>query len=287
MTLAWGRRCRLVVAPPLPTGYRGDMQRALVIEGESLRVSFKIKKSRKREPNSSEITVYNMAPETRAALGTGKSARVWLSAGYPESIAEICQGDVTYFQAKHDGPTWECKLMLADGGRAFKHARVSESFARGTRHGDILRSIVAQCGFGIGNAGPYLDGIKGQAVNGYSYSGPARQALTDILSANGLTWSVQGNALQVLPAAGYLATSAVLLTPESGLVGSPEWGSPESKSKRRRLKVKSLLQAQLVPGGRVRLESQIASGVFSVYEVEHSGDTSGSDWHSAMELEPT
>jgi hypothetical protein len=175
---------------------------------------------------------------------------------------------------------------LGDGGRAYKHARVAESFKAGTSSGDILRRLVAKCGWDAGNAASYYSSFTSQAVNGYSVEGPVYQALTDLLAAEHLTWSVQGGALQILPARGYMASQAILLTPDTGLLGSPEWGSPEHKGKQRRLKLKSLLQAQLVPGGRVKVESQTATGVFAIQEVEHQGDTEGDEWCSEIEGMP-
>jgi hypothetical protein len=285
MTLAWQRQMRLQVAPPLPTGYRANVQQAISIE--ALRVVFKVKRTLKKEPSHSKITIYNLAPATRAQFSPGKDARVWLSAGYIGAVGEIFQGDVTYAQASREEPDSLLELELGDGARAYKHARAAESFAPGTTRGDILRRLVAQCGLDPGNAPDYYNALTGQAVNGYSVDGQVQRSLTEVLAAEHLTWSVQGGAIQILPAVGYVAKPAILLTPLTGLIGSPKWGSPEKKGGKRTLKFQSLLQAQLVPGGRVQLEAEDAKGVFVLQKVEHTGDTQGGkDWVSDCEAVP-
>lgn len=282
--LAWGRAMSLRVAPPLPTGYKANTQQAFIID--ALRVVFKVKRTLKKEPNHSKITIYNLAQATRAQFSPGKDARVWLSAGYVGAMGEIFQGDVTFAQSSMDGVDSLLELELGDGARAFKHARMAESFAPGTTRGDIIRRLVAKCGLDPGNAPDYYTSLTGQAVNGYSVDAPVSHSLTEVLLAENLTWSVQGGAIQILPANGYVAKPAILLTPESGLIDSPKWGSPEKKGGKRTLKFKSLLQAQLVPGGLVKLESEDANGTFVLREVEHNGDTHGKDWFSECEAVP-
>jgi len=285
MTLAWGRDMSLQVAPPLPTGYKAATQQAFIID--ALRVVFKVKRTLKKEPNHSKITITNLAQTTRAQFSPGKDARVWLSAGYVGAMGEIFQGDVTFAQSSMEGAVDSIlELELGDGARAYKHARMTESFAPGTTRGDILRRLVAKCGLDPGNASDYYTSLTGQAVNGYSVDAPVQHSLTEVLLAEHLTWSVQAGAIQILPTKGFIARPAILLTPDSGLIDSPKWGSPEKKGGKRTLKFKSLLQAQLVPGGRVKLESEDAKGVFILQEVEHSGDTDGKDWFSECEAVP-
>lgn len=276
MTLAWQRQMRLLAAPPLPTGYKANVQQAIIIE--SLRVSFKVKRTLKKEPNHSKITIYNLAPSTRAQFSPGKDARVWLSAGYVGVMGEISQGDVTFAQAEREEPDSLLVLELGDGARAYKHARMTESFSAGSMKGDVLRRLVAKCGLDPGNAPDYYTSLTGQYVNGYSCDAPVSHSLTEVLASEHLTWSVQGGAIQILPMGGYIAKPAVLLTPSTGLLESPKWGSPEKKGGKRTLEFKSLLQAQFAPGGRVKLESDGATGVFVLQEIEHTGDTKGKDW---------
>jgi hypothetical protein len=117
-------------------------------------------------------------------------------------------------------------------------------------------------------------------LTGYVAHGRASTELERLLSARGLEWSIQDGRLQVLPKRGTTA-QVVSLSPDTGLVGSPEYGTPDKKGAASVLKVKALLQPQIKPGGKIRIDSANIHGVFfRVEEVEHRGDTAGGDWYS-------
>jgi len=75
------------------------------------------------------------------------------------------------------------------------------------------------------------------------------------------------------------------LGPDTGLIGSPEWGSAE-KGKRPPVIATALLAGRINPGGRVALSSASFKGGFRVIEVEHEGDTSGGAWYTRIEARP-
>jgi hypothetical protein len=53
------------------------------------------------------------------------------------------------------------------------------------------------------------------------------------------------------------------------------------------LKIRSLMQPSVKPGGLIRVESFSHTGQYRVVKVEHRGDTAGSDWYSDIEAVPT
>jgi hypothetical protein len=91
----------------------------------------------------------------------------------------------------------------------------------------------------------------------------------------------------LLPDGGFTAEEAVLLTPATGLIGSPEHGTPDKKHAASVLKARSLLQPAIKPCKRVVIRSQSISGTFCVQKVTHHGDTAGGDWYSDLEALPT
>jgi len=81
----------------------------------------------------------------------------------------------------------------------------------------------------------------------------------------------------------------VLLTPDTGLIGSPERSDDieETQSgERKRLgwRVKSLLNPQIRPGDRLQIKSAEVDGVFRAENVNHFGDTEGGDWYTEAEV---
>ena len=106
------------------------------------------------------------------------------------------------------------------------------------------------------------------------------EALGDpVLGALGLGYSIQNGELQVLEQGAPLAGEAVILRPgKGGIVGVPVVDSDG------RGQIRSLLRADLVPGGLVSVEdSATATGVWRLDAVRYVGDTHAQDWYAECE----
>lgn len=278
----YGRRVRVILGKP-PPDFKTLLPNA--IEVENLRVAFKVSKSIGKEPNTAEVSITNLAGSTRSEL-QGKGHKLILEAGYEDTIARIFAGDVRTIDHTKAGADWTTKATCGDGERAYQWARISESFAGGTRIADVVKKCAEALGLEIGNAIAAVAGFPDQFVNGYTAHGNAARELDRVLRPLGLAWSIQDGRLQVLKEAEANAGTAIELSKDSGLIGSPEFGSPSEKDKPAVLKVKSLLQPGLKPGDRFSLKSRAHSGFFKANKVEHSGDTAGGDWYTAIEAVP-
>jgi hypothetical protein len=287
--MLWDRRAKLTIAPPVRGSLKtAKTQNAIVIE--QLRVTFKITKTLRKEPNHSKIIVYNLAESTRKQL-QGKGVRIWLEAGYAPNpgtaatVSQIFVGDARFVEHHRDpkGIDWVSEFEVGDGERIYAHGRVNASFKGGTSRAAVLKTIVQQSGWDLGNLDAILPDLQQPCLNGYSAYGPAWQEIDRILTPMGLSWSIQDGAIQVLPKAGYTPVAAIQLDADHGLIGAPEFGSPPTKARPRTLKVKSLLQAQIVPGRRINLVSAAHRGVITVRKVEHDADTHGKQWYSEIE----
>ena len=283
--LLFGRAVKLTIAPPLKGTFKTQprTQTAMVIE--ELRVKFHVVKTLRPEPNTGSVEVYNLSDNSRRQL-QGKGARCWLEAGYKTTVAQIFVGDVRYIEHKRDGCDWVTKLELGDGERAYKHGRVNASFKAGTRRADILKMLANQSGLDLGNVQAAYADLQTQEVSGFVAFNSAGEALTKALGAWGLEWSIQSGAIQILPKKGYVPAPAIQLDDSHGLIGAPESGSPLHKGGPHTLKFKSLLQAQIVPGKRIALQSMAQAGVFVAQKVEHDGDTMGGSWETTVEAIP-
>lgn len=283
----YDRKVKLTVAPPVAgTFTRVNQQMAMVIA--DLRVKFKVTKTLRKEPNNSEIEVYNLSPNSRGVL-KDKGVRVWLEAGYGTALGQLFVGDCRFcqhYRDKGNGTDIITKFELGDGERAFAHGRVNASFKGGTTKADILKKLAQQSGWDLGNIADFYASLGQKQLQGHVAWGKANKAIDDLLRSAGLTYSVQDGKIQILPLTGYMPQPAILLDSDHGLIGSPEFGTAEKKGKARTLKVKSLLQADLKPGGRINLQAEVQKGVFVIQKVEHVGDNYGGDWFSNCEVVP-
>jgi len=66
-----------------------------------------------------------------------------------------------------------------------------------------------------------------QYANGFAFVGRARDGLTKACEFMGLEWSIQNREVQILGKGGVYRKQAYVLSPSSGLIGSPE---PEAKT---------------------------------------------------------
>jgi hypothetical protein len=285
----FGRRCRVLVSIPSSEDYHSTTLDELEINGgegvdgePGLRVAFKIEKSDGKEPNKSEVTVSNLSPDTRGRLQK-KGVKLTLEAGYDATgVSRIFRGDVRTIDHVRNGADWDSKFKGGDGERAWRFARVSESFAAGAGAGDVLDYLANASGLQIGNVPTVIANLTVGYDHGYVVSGKWKDEMDKLVRSIGYVWSVQDETLQVL-LPGQSSTAAVpLISPDSGLIGSPEFGTPEKKGKPALVKFKSLL-VPTQPGARVHLKSERYDGNVRVKKVEISGDSHGGDWYTTIQ----
>lgn len=279
------RRCRLTVAVPVPLDYKTISLQSTEIEG--FRTRFDVEKSLGKHPNDAKFTITNLSAASRSVL-QHQDAKVIFEGGYAETFAQIFQGDARITNHVLKGSDWETTIECGDGRRAFKFARVNQAFKEGTGAGDVLAYLIKAMGLNPGNSSGAVAELNTslQYRNGYSAFGLASREISRVLEAVGWSWSIQSGAIQILKPGGTLS-DVVVISPSSGLVGSPEMGSADKQKKSPILKVKALLQPSIYPGGRVVVESASHSGVFRVLKVHHTGDTAGGEWYTDLELEPS
>ncbi len=283
MSLLFDRRCTVLIGPPPADNYVLQIPNVLKIEG--LRITFKVERDDKPQPNNLELTITNLSESSRAKIEQ-KGQRVVINAGYADHTAQLYSGDVHQFSSRKVGTDWITKILAGDGRRAFKHARVNNSFNAGAKVADVVKGTIAALGTDPGNALQKAQQLSGEFASGYVQASKASTELTTLLEPHGWTWSIQDGRIELLGPDEVLEGDGPLISPETGLVGSPELADPEKNAKKKSqptLKIRSLLQPLLRPGQRFELRSRSRSGQFKAIKVTHSGDTAGGDWYSDIE----
>lgn len=256
------------------------------VDVSSLDMSFSVMRSSRREPNTAEVTIRNLAPTTRGRLASTPNPRLVLRAGYVSDgdlPPTLFVGDAREVHSEPEPLGWITQISARDGGRAFRHARMLKSYGEGTRVLQVLRDAVEVLGVGEGNLAelePFvvLQGGAQTFPDGYVASGPAHRVLNSIVRGAGLRWSIQNNAIQILRRGVALETQIVRLSSSTGLVDYP------AEDEKGTITARCLIMPGLDPGRRVRLDSKNKSGDFEIRKVEYSGDTAGTDWYATLEL---
>jgi len=274
MTL-FGRQARLVV---------GDLE-VVSESAEDLRIAFQVKRSTELAANTAKVQVFNLSEDSRSRLDdlaakTGTVGNVSLEAGLGERKSLFC-GDRAWVGHRHDGATWVTEVEMLDGGRALSQI-VDFSGAADTTAKQFLDEVlaVAKLAYNQATDGD-LKGLFDTIVfgGGKSFSGTTKQALKELADAAGLSVSVQD--CTVVFASGGTATtdSSIVLSPSSGLIGSPERYYDPENPKASLLRGECLLEGEIRPGFRFVVDTVQSSGgafgVFKPLEVVHTGDTHG------------
>lgn len=260
-----------------------------------MRVAFEIERSTRPQPNKATVRVWNLTREHQAQIEQAAAAQVIVEAGFvgDRGAETIFRGEL--FRARGGKPPTSVteystvdavtQVEARDGGRAYQRARVARSFEAGVRIATVVRACAEALGVGPGNVEEVAAAVRADTgddtlPDGTVLSGFAAHELTRLLAGFGLRWSVQHGQLQVLRRGEALQTQAVLLTPETGLVGAPEVAT------RGRVRATALLTSELWPGRRVVLDSRRVEGAYTCRSVTYRGDSHGSDWHAELELDP-
>lgn len=282
MSRLFARQCVVTLGrPQTPDEFALKTPTALRVDG--LRVVFKIDRDLQPSPNQGEITIYNLSEASRAKL-EDVGQRVVLEAGYEGSVAQIFSGDVRRAFSTKQGPDWVTKIEAGDGERAIAFARVSKSYGPGTPQADVMKDTIRALKTDPGNALEKVAQMVGEFASGFVQHAKASTELTRLLKQQGYSWSIQDGRVEVLgPNGDHLPEVVPVLTPETGLIGSPSIGIPTKKKQAATMKCRSVLLPTLRPGQRVSLKSAAISGLFLAVKVVHAGDTHGSDFHTDIE----
>ena len=269
----------------------------------SLRIGFQVEKDTTKESNKAKLEIYNLADATRKKVETAEN-EVEIYAGYERAGGAILafKGNVTYGFTKDAGVDCITTLDLADGTIALRDSYCSLSYAPGTSANAIINRCAAEMGVPVvyGDGVGELESYK----NGFSFYGQAKDALTEICNALGLSWSIQNNILNVILAGGTSTNRGLVFSPQSGLVGVPERivqaeyksnkSNPKKTAKKKAKKekprkkagwrIQTLLVPSVNPADMVKVESKWITGWFRVEKVHHQGEYNGTNWGSTMEL---
>lgn len=284
------------------------------VEVAGLRIEFSIEKTSTETLNNSTINIYNLSPDSQKLIETPNNA-VILKAGYKQDVGAktIFVGIVRRSLTVRSGPDWVTKLELDDGLIAYRDSKRAFSFPAGVSGLAVLRNVAASFGLDVRQ----FPTIQDKAYPaGFSFVGRSREAMTKVCNYLGLEWSIQNQEIQVIKKGGVVQRTAIVLSEDTGLIGSPALeaktlsdkaaakegitvntagviqrrkanadGEVDTKLEVQGYKVTSLLQPTIEPGSIVQLKTRAIDGTFfRVEKVQHSGSNFGGDFHSDLTL---
>lgn len=254
---------------------------------DGLRINFKIEKTSESAPNNAQVNIYNLSADSRALL-EAKGSRLAVSIGYlglnpngiagtgvasSSSVSLVLVGTIKKVTHELSAPDIITKIEVADGGNAYRNAKLEKGYPRNAKLETVINDLANQFGLPVSNK----TGIPQKTYSsGFAVTGYVRDQLDMLAKTHGFSWSIQDETVQFTPLNQGTSENVVLLSPKSGLIGSP---SKTDKG----IEFQSLLQPSLRPGRRVSIESKFLNGTFVVKKVTHQGDSHEGDFLSRCE----
>jgi len=278
----FGRKVTVTIGNPTAKSAQG-IASGSAIQVTDLAMSFSVKKTLKPEPNTCDLTIYNLSPDHRAALEQMQVATVQIEAGYQEGTSVLFVGDLRTGVSTHTGVDYETKLSSGDGEKAIKTARVNVAMKKGTATpAKVLQAVASALGVGSGNLSQAVAKLQGAGIannfsEGVVLSGSAFREMNSICRTCALSWSIQNGKLQILPLGQALQTSAIQIDQNSGMVGAPTIDNDGV------LNVKTLLIPDVFPGRLLVLNAQRLKGNYRIESCKYDGETHGQNWYNTIQ----
>ena len=250
-----------------------------------LHIQFSVEKSDVASPNTAKISIWNLNPAHKAALEE-KDCIVTLNAGYRGNTPMVLTGTVTNVVTEDDGADQKTTIDVLDGRKELRDSYVTLGYLQSTDSKLILQDAAGQMGLPI----TFSPGASFKPLESYSYVGLAKNVLDKVCASNNLTWTIQNGEIQVTKPNEPISTVAHLISPQTGLIGSPKKltqseknsGSAEENSSKNKAQagweIRYFLNAAIGVNDLVQLQSKAASGIFRVKSVKMQGDNMAGDW---------
>lgn len=255
----------------------GNIQIESVSGALALQTQFSIVRDQRRDPDEAVFSIINLKPENRAELESNEQVSLVFEAGYAENMKQLFAGVVRRAISTKEGPNWVTTVTLGDGeSDRIQLASIRKTYKKDTALKTALQDMVRATGLGEGNLQDVVDVARQAALDKFprsrTFVGPALAELYRQVRSFGFGYTIQDGTFVF-----YSDTSGtgagVLLSPETGLVGSPRL---DSKGK---VQFRALLNADIQPQAVVQLESAQINGRFLVERTNHLGDSRGQDWY--------
>lgn len=270
----------------VPRGWKPTL---VVNERENCeRVKGKILKPWAQPLAISEIVIYNLSQDSRSLIEGKTRIPVRVQAGYGSSLRLV--GTISGTQCSSEYQQSGDVVTKIEGTlgshRLLQH--VDQQLGIGTPYSEHVLAMASQLGsVGAATRKLIVSAAAGRIyTDGYSAFGQLVDLFTTALDDMGLEWTVVDDEV-IVSRRNETTADTFIVSPESGLIGSPVPDSPPAPGKLRFLRVKCLLNPTFRPGAKVLLRSAIHEGVYRCWDVSHEFDTHVGEWYSSLQLRAT
>lgn len=276
-----------------------DPDNDISVDVSLLRCVFKTKQSIETAASVCTLEVYNMNAATEGEI-IKEGFQISIEAGYDEGqYGEIFTGDIVQvIRNRENGVDYKLEIIALRGTVLFDYNHVRCAIAAGSEPRDVINSIGKNSKLAI-DVGDVSENLSDQKLpRGKVLFGTPTKYLRDItVGNNAYYWAGDDGKLTIKKAADEIPADQCLeLTPNTGLVGTPQYGDDG-------IHIKMLMDPRVKPYTLIKIDNELIrrqlinldvtgkgnnqmpqqnqfdqDGEYQVYSVSHTGDTYGDDW---------
>lgn len=257
-----------------------------------------IKKDNNKEPNKSQISVYNLSDDTVNYINKNirNNVAVALAVGYRDSntLQTVFKGTVQWVSDVFNGVDRITTLHCVDGGINLSLARSSRSYPKGTKVKTIIQDLTTDLGGAAGNVA--ID--NGETISSASsMCGSTSYYLDHLCKGIDHNFSMQDGAVFITPRSKMFSARSSYIADGSGLIGSPQpfhndikptqsvnKNSKKAKKPTDGVKFKCEIDGTIIPEKTLWLKSKVYDSAFKVVSVTHNIDYEGNTFTSDVEV---
>lgn len=280
-----------------------DTEHSTAVDVSLLRCVFKVEAAIETQVAICTLEVYNMNPTTEGDI-IREGFQVSIEGGYEEGqYGEIFTGDIVQvIRNRENGIDYKLEILALRGSSMFDLNFAKCSIAAGSKPRDVIDALTRNARQTI-VVGEVSENLSEQALpRGKVLFGTPSDYLRDLAIGNdAYYWAGEDDKLIVKKVQDEIPADQVLvLSPDTGLVGTPQYGDDGIHIKMLldcRVKLMSLIKIDNelirksllnlnIGGGNNKLAQQSQfdeDGEYQVFKLVHQGDTYGDTWTTEVE----
>jgi hypothetical protein len=244
-------------------------------------ISFDVTKGISSSANTADIELYNLTESHRNAMGK-EFDEVTLEAGYMppgggNNVGIIFKGNIRDVSHKRSGADIVTSISCGDGDKALRKGVINKSYQKNTPIKTVVEDLYSELAKEGVTRGEWKfpDDMEPNFKRPYATCGSCAREMNTLGKGKGFYWSIQNGAMEIIPGDGFVGMVAVI-SPKTGMIDTPTITDNG-------IKVATLLNPEIRPGRRVKVESSVidlnaTDGIYRVSEVSFSGDNRGGDF---------
>lgn len=259
------------------------------VDISNLHCVFSILKTMSSEPNKSTLQIYNLSTKTRNSITSGK--RIVIEAGYESGqYGLIYDGDIiVVVNSGMNGKDKLTQIIAQDGDLFLNSGFINASYSKGQKSIDYFKQSVGAVG---GETDAVTSEAKSSALpRGKVMFGSTSDYMRQFAKNEDALFFIDDGKINLVKAADPPRGQVVSLSPNSGLIGTPELSEDGIKGK-------CLLNPMIKLNGLVHIDNQyvemssnfalashvsgggFSTGIYKIIQFTHTGDNRGNDWYT-------